>query len=52
MLIDSAGCPTDVQIMGFVSKPTTEKSGVANSRILEIPFDVSFGCLKRWIIIF
>lgn len=25
--------------MGFVSKPTTEKSGVANSRILEIPFD-------------
>ena len=39
LLIDSAGCPTDVQIMGFVSKPTTEKSGVANSRILEIPFD-------------
>jgi len=39
MLIDSAGCPTDVNIMGFVSKPVTEKSGVANSRILEIPFD-------------
>ena len=28
--------------MGFVSKPTTEKSGVANSRILEIPFDGKF----------
>lgn len=38
MLIDSNGCPTDVQIMGFV-KPVTDKNIVANSRILEIPFD-------------
>lgn len=38
MLIDSAGCPTDVNIMGFVSKPNNEKSGIAN-RVLEIPFD-------------
>lgn len=38
MLIDSSGCPTDVSIMGFVTKPT-EKSGLTNSRVLEIPFD-------------
>lgn len=34
--------------MGFVSKPTTEKSGVANSRILEIPFDGNY----FWMIFF
>jgi hypothetical protein len=41
MLIDSAGCPTDINIMSFVSKPTTEKSGLSN-RVLEIPFDGKF----------
>jgi hypothetical protein len=48
MLIDSQGCPTDVNIMGFVSKSpvlpgqsqSTATSGVQSAgRALEIPFD-------------
>jgi len=34
VLIDALGCPTDVNIMGFVSKKTHE-----NRHILEVPFD-------------